>query len=111
MNYHLRQALLAMRANLTATLSTLTTMTLTLLTLGGVLLLTLNVNRTLERLESQVEVAAYLTPAADEQALLKVTQAYPQVLQARLVSSEEVLKEMTRDYPYTREATALTGNP
>mgnify|MGYP001506402353 CR=1 FL=1 len=39
-----------MRANLTATLSTLTTMTLTLLTLGGVLLLTLNVNRTLERL-------------------------------------------------------------
>ena len=111
MNYHFRQALLAMRANLTATLSTLTTMTLTLLTLGGVLLLTLNVNRTLERLESQVEVAAYLTPAADEELLLRTTRAYPQVSQARLVSSEEVLKEMTRDYPYTREATALTGNP
>ena len=100
-----------MRANLTATLSTLTTMTLTLLTLGGVLLLTLNVDRTLERLESQVEVAAYLTPSADEQALLKAARSYPQVTQARLVSSEEVLKEMTRDYPYTREATALTGNP
>ena len=34
--YHLRQALLAMRANLTATFSTLTTMTITLLVLGAV---------------------------------------------------------------------------
>lgn len=109
--YHLRQALLAMRANLTATLSTLTTMTLTLLTLGGVLLLTLNVNRTLERLESQVEVAAYLSPAAKPDELLRTVRAYPQVLEARVVTSEEILKEMTRDYPYTREAAELTGNP
>lgn len=109
--YHLRQALLAMRANLTATLSTLTTMTLTLLTLGGVLLLTLNVNRTLERLESQVEVAAYLTPQADGDALLRQVRAYPGVTEARLVSSEEILAEMTRDYPSTRMAARLAGNP
>ncbi|SEI62145.1 cell division transport system permease protein [Deinococcus reticulitermitis] len=111
MIYHLRQALLAMRANLTATLSTLTTMTLTLLTLGSVLLLTLNVERTLERLESQVEVAAYLTEGADEAALLQTVRAYPQVTAARLVTREEILAEMTRDYPYTREAAELTGNP
>ena len=65
MTYHLREALLAMRGNFTATLSTLTTMTLTLLMLGFVLLLTLNVNRTLEQLESQVEVAAFLSANAD----------------------------------------------
>ena len=111
MSYHFRQALLAMRANLTATFSTLTTMTITLLVLGAVLLLTLNVNRTLSQLESQVEVAAYLTPEADGAALLARVQTYPQVRAASLVSPEQVLGEMTRDYPYAREAAALAGNP
>lgn len=111
MSYHLRQALLAMRANLTATLSTLTTMTLTLLMLGGVLLLTLNVNRTLAQLESQVEVAAYLDPDADGAALLRQVQGYSQVVRAQLVPSDRILEEMSRDYPYAREAAALAGNP
>ncbi|MCP2015587.1 cell division protein FtsX [Deinococcus sp. HSC-46F16] len=111
MTYHFRQALLAMRGNLTATLGTLTTMTLTLLMLGGVLLLTLNVNRTLEGLESQVEVAAFLEGGADGAALLGQIQTLPGVREARLVSSEEVLAEMTRDYPSTAEATGLVGNP
>lgn len=111
MTYHLRQALLAMRGNLTATLSTLTTMTLTLLMLGFVLLLTLNVNRTLEQLESQVEVAAFLDGEADGAALLTRVRALPQVREARLVTSEQVLAEMTRDYPYARDAAQLAGNP
>ncbi|GGK33074.1 hypothetical protein GCM10008955_28860 [Deinococcus malanensis] len=109
--YHFRQALLAMRGNLTATLSTLVTMTLTLLMLGFVLLLTLNVNRTLQQLESQVEVAAFLKPDANDADLLSRMRALPQVREARLVSSEAVLEEMTRDSPYTRDAAALVGNP
>lgn len=111
MTYHLRQALIAMRGNLTATVATLTTMTLTLLMLGFVLLLTLNVNRTLEQLESQVEVAAFLDPGADGAALLTQVRALPQVRGARLVTREEVLAEMTRDYPYARDAAELAGNP
>lgn len=111
MTYHLRQALLAMRGNLTATLATLTTMTLTLLMLGSVLLLTLNVNRTLEQLESQVEVAAFLDPGADGGALLTQVRALPQVREARLVTREQVLAEMTRDYPSARDAAELAGNP
>ncbi|WP_034384655.1 ABC transporter permease [Deinococcus sp. YIM 77859] len=111
MTYHFRQALLAMRGNLTATFATLTTMTLTLLILGAVLLLTLNVNRTLAHLESQVEVAAFLREDADEQALLARVRAFPQVREAALVTSEQVLEEMTRDYPYAREAAQLAGNP
>ncbi|WP_291424509.1 ABC transporter permease [Deinococcus sp.] len=111
MMYHLRQALLAMRANFTATFSTLTTMTITLLVLGAVLLLTLNVNRTLEQLEAQVEVAAFLKDDANIPALLGQVKLYQGVHDARLVSREQVLAEMTRDYPYARDAAALAGNP
>ncbi|MBZ9749301.1 ABC transporter permease [Deinococcus sp. HMF7604] len=111
MTYHLRQALLAMRGNVTATLATLVTMTLTLLMLGFVLLLTLNVNRTLFQLESQVEVAAFLTANAQDQTILTQARALPQVREATLVTSEQVLSEMTQDSPYTRDAVALVGNP
>lgn len=111
MTYHFRQALVAMRGNFTATLATLMTMTLTLLMLGSVLLLTLNVNRTLEQLESQVEVAAFLKVGTDGAALLKQVQGFPQVREAQLISSEQVLDEMTRDSPYARDAVALVGNP
>lgn len=111
MMYHFRQALLAMRGNITATLATLMTMTLTLLMLGFVLLLTLNVNRILAQLESQVEVAAFLRPDANDQELLKLVQTYPQVREATLVPSTQVLEEMTRDSPYTRDAAELVGNP
>jgi cell division transport system permease protein len=109
--YHLRQALLAMRGNFTATLATLVTMTLTLLMLGFVLLLTLNVNRTLRQLESQVEVAAFLTPQADTAGLLSQVRGLPQVREARLVSSAQVLDEMSQISPYTRDAAGLVGNP
>jgi cell division transport system permease protein len=110
-SYHFRQALLAMRGNLTATLATLGTMTLTLLMLGFVVLLTQNVNRTLSQLESQVEVAAFLRDGADSQGLLAQVKALPQVREAVLITKEQVLDEMTRDYPYARDAAELTGNP
>nr|WP_246580717.1 ABC transporter permease [Deinococcus aestuarii] len=100
-----------MRGNLTATFATLMTMTLTLLMLGFVLLLTLNVNRTLSQLESQVEVAAFLREGADGPLLLTQVRALPQVREATLVTSEQVLNEMTRDYPYARDAAELAGNP
>ncbi|ULH16454.1 ABC transporter permease [Deinococcus sp. KNUC1210] len=111
MNYHFRQSLLAMRGNLTATLATLGTMTLTLLMLGFVVLLTQNVARTLSNLESQVEVAAFLSDNADSAALLTQVRALPQVHDVRLISKAQVLEEMTRDYPYAKDATQLTGNP
>ncbi|WP_212648349.1 cell division protein FtsX [Deinococcus hopiensis] len=111
MTYHFRQALLSMRGNLTATFATLTTMTLTLLMLGSVLLLTLNVNRTLAQMESQVEVAAFLGPGADGTLLLRRVRAFPQVRSAKIVTSAQALDEMTRDYPYVREAAQLAGNP
>ncbi len=111
MTYHLRQAFLAMRGNLTAALSTLFTMTLTLLMLGFVTLLTLNVDRALNSLESQVEVAAFLGDGADAETLLTSIQKIPEVREATVVPKDAVLTEMTRDYPYVKDAAELTGNP
>lgn len=111
MKYHLRQALIALKANLTATLATMTTMILALFMLGAVVLLTLNVDRALGQLESQVEVAAFLDDDADEQAILTRVQALPEVREATLTPKDRVLQEMTRDYPYVREAADLAGNP
>lgn len=111
MSYQFRQALLAMRGNLTAALSTLFTMTLTLLMLGFVTLLTLNVDRALSRLESQVEVSAFLSDHVDPEALLTRIQGIPQVREATVVPKDQVLAEMTRDYPYVKDAAQLTGNP
>lgn len=111
MTYHLRQALLAMRGNLTATLSTLTTMVLALVMLGFVVLLTLNVNRALTQLESQVEVAAFLRDGTNVEAVLGTVQTLPEVRDANVVDKSRVLDEMTRDYPYVKEAAELAGNP
>ena len=111
MNFHFREAMLQMRGNFTATFSTLITMTLTLLMLGFVVLLTLNVDRTLSQLESQVEIAAFLSDGADTGALTQAVRDQPQVTEVRLVDKAQVLSEMSRDYPYAEEAATLAGNP
>ncbi len=100
-----------MRGNRTAALATLTTITLTLLVLGAVLLAGQNLNRTLSALERQVQVAAFLRPGANGPALLRHAQALPGVTHAELLTPEQVLAEMSRDYPYTGQAAQLAGNP
>lgn len=109
--YQFRQALLAMRGNFTATLSTLTTMVLALVMLGFVVLLTLNVDRALAGLESQAEVAAYLEDGADTETILGRVQALPEVREASVVDKAQVLAQMQRDFPYVEEAATLAGNP
>ncbi len=111
MTYQLRQAWLAMRGNLTATLATLTTMVLALVMLGFVALLTINVDRALAQIESQVEVAAFLSDGADPLVVLSRVQALPQVREATVVNKSAVLAEMTQAYPYVKDAAELAGNP
>lgn len=111
MTYHVRQAFSAMRGNLTATLATLTTMVLALVMLGFVVLLTLNVDKVLGQMESQVEVAAFLRDGANVEDILGRVQALPQVLEANVVRKDQILQEMTQDYPYVRDAAELAGNP
>lgn len=111
MKGHLRDAFLQMRGSAVATLSTFITMTLTLLMLGVVTLLTLNIDRSLAQFESQVEIAAFLDDGADPQALARQVRALPPVTDVRVVSKTDVLEQMQRDYPYTKDAVELTGNP
>ena len=118
MLYHFRQALLAMRANVTATVATLTTMTLTLTLLGLVSLTTLNIERTLRSIESEVQVQAFLAPAASaaqataqSDRILTALQAIPEVASAKFVPKEEAYAELAVDYPYLSEATRIVDNP
>lgn len=108
---HLQSALASMQANRTAALSTLTTITLTLLVLGTVLLGNQNLSSVVRDLEQQAEVAAFLTPEADGSALLAHMQAVPGVVEAKLLTPDQVLAEMAQSYPYTEQAVQLAGNP
>ena len=117
MPYHLRQALLAMRANLTAALATLTTMTLTLTMLALVTLTSINLERTIASVEEQVEVWAYLrSPGPDgEQARNErvghVLQAMDAAEAVTYVPKAQALEELASQYGYLRDAKDLVSNP
>lgn len=113
MSYQLRQMLLAIRGNLTATFATLTTMILTLLILGAVSLLTLNLDKTLSSLENEVEVSAFLLDSAATPNLLKTLQSttFPEISSVLLVTKDEVRKEMAKDLPSILEGSGLETNP
>lgn len=109
-----------MRANLTATLATLSTMVLTLVLLAFVSLITLNLERTVRTIESEVEVQAFLTPSATrEQAAAKAERVltalqgkgFPEVLSVRSVPREQAWTELAVDYPYLNDAERLVSNP
>jgi cell division transport system permease protein len=113
MSYQLRQMFLAIRGNLTATFATLTTMILTLLILGAVSLLTLNLNKTLSSLESEVQVSAFLLDSAATPDLLSTLQskAFPEISSVLLVTKEQIRKEMAKDLPSILEGSGLESNP
>lgn len=121
MSYHLRAALVAMRSNLTATLATLSTMVLTLVLLAFVSLVTLNLERTLRSIESEVEVQAFLTPSPNDAersakaervlGALQDTKRFPEVASVRNVPRERAYAELALDYPYLNDAARLVNNP
>jgi cell division transport system permease protein len=118
MPYHVRQALLAMRGNLTAVLATLTTMTLTLTLLGLVTLTSLNLERTIRSVEEQVEVWAYLkdptaggSADARNERVLRVLQDMDAAESTTYVPKEQALSELAMEYGYLNDARGLVSNP
>jgi cell division transport system permease protein len=114
MSYQLQQMWLAMVANLTATLATLTTMTLTLAMLGAVSLTILNLQNILGHLASQVQIAAFLSPHADARQVFAELQSSPsfaKIRSARLVTKQQILAQMSAQYPYLKDAALLVSNP
>lgn len=109
--YALQQALRALRANWVASVSTIATMILSLTVLAGFSLLSLNLNAWLSRLQSELELSAYLTESADEVLLLSTIQAWPQVTKVEFIPKERAISELGRDFPSISLATDLVGNP
>ncbi|MFN8510449.1 MAG: permease-like cell division protein FtsX [Deinococcaceae bacterium] len=111
MNYHFGQMFRAIGGNFTAVLSTLTTMVLTLMILGVVGLLTLNLEKTLEGLEKEIEISVFLLDRADPKALTAEIESgkFPDVAQVRFSSKEDILKQMSQDLPSVQEG--LEKNP
>ena len=97
--YALQQALLAIRKNWIASVSTITTMTLSLTVLAGFSLLSLNLNQVLASLQGELEMSAYLGPDANAPLLLRTVDAWPEVARVDLVSPEEALQLVVTDCP------------
>ncbi|MCY4354908.1 MAG: permease-like cell division protein FtsX [Truepera sp.] len=109
--YALIQALRAILHNWSASASTITTTTLSLTILAGVSLISLNLNSALVALQSELEVAAYLTSRVDSALLLEQVTQWPEVSRVNLVSKEVALQEMLEDLPSLKQGAALVDNP
>lgn len=109
--YALAQAMRAIRGNWVASVSTITTMTLSLTILAAFSLLSLNLNQTLASLQGELEVSAYLTPAASPEQLTATVQAWPEVESVRFVSSDQALAGMVASLPSLERAASFVENP
>ena len=109
--YALRQALRAIRNNWIASVSTLTTMTLSLTILAGFSLLSLNLNLTLQDLQSDLELAAYLTDDANPAAVVEGVRGWGEVATLDLISPEEALASLERERPYVARSSGSVANP
>jgi cell division transport system permease protein len=121
MLYHIRQSWMALRANLTAGLATLTTMTVTLTMLALVTLVALNLENIVRTIERDVQITAFLeatkTPDQAEalsEAVLMALQdktRFPVLDSAKFVPKEEAYANLAIDFKSLADATSLVENP
>uniref|UniRef100_A0A7C2C4W9 Cell division protein FtsX n=1 Tax=Thermus islandicus TaxID=540988 RepID=A0A7C2C4W9_9DEIN len=109
--YATREALRQILRHPTASLATFFTALVSFSLLYFLGLLLWNLERVVQSLERELEVAAFLQRGADVEALLTEIQAWPEVREVRLQSKEEALAQLVLDYPYLAEAKDLVGNP
>ena len=109
--YAIREGLKQVFRHPTASLATFFTalVSFTLLYFLGLLLW--NLERVVQTMERELEVAAFLGPKADVEGLLAEIQEWPEVASARLQTKEEALAQLVLDYPYLAEAKDLVENP
>jgi cell division protein FtsX len=118
MTYHLRQAWLALRANFTAGVATLTTMTLTLTLLAYTGMVTLNLEQIVRGLERDVQITAFLKPtttasasSAQSERVLSALNNLPGLSSAEFISRDEAYRRLSEDYAALIEAQKLVQNP
>ena len=118
MIYHLRQSWLALRANFTAGIATLTTMTLTLTLLAFVGLVTLNLEQIVRGLERDVQITAFLKPttsaagsSAQSEQVLKALNELEGLSSAEFIGRDEAYRRLTAEYAPLGNAAKLVQNP
>lgn len=109
--YAWQQALLAIRSNWIASVSTITTMTLSLTILAGFSLVSLNLNLFLDDLQSELEIAAYLADEADTDRLLQEIRTWTEVVNVSLTTPEAALDDLVTQFDYLEDTTQLITNP
>ncbi len=118
MGYHLRQSWLALRANFTAGVATLTTMTLTLTLLALVGLVTLNLEKIVSGLERDVQITAFLKPTKDATASSAQAEAVQSALtrvvglsSAEYINRDDAYQKLVQEYAALGDAQKLVQNP
>jgi cell division transport system permease protein len=109
--YAWQQALLAIRSNWIASVSTITTMTLSLTILAGFSLLSLNLNLFLDDLQSELEIAAYLSDDADDERLLQEVRTWTEVVSVSLTLPDAALDALVNQFDYLEDTAQLIDNP
>ncbi len=109
--YALREALRALFRHPVSSLATLTTaaVSFTLLLLVGLFLW--NLDRAIGAAEGELEVAVFLKPGADLDALARAAGEIPGVARVRAIPKEEALKALVEADPYLKDAAEIVENP
>lgn len=109
--YALAQAMRAIRANWVASVSTITTMTLSLTMLAALSLVSANLSEVLANLQSELEVAVYLHPEANDEQLIATVRAWSEVEGIEYVRSDQALADLVSDLPALSRAASFVENP
>lgn len=109
--YALAQAMRAIRANWVASVSTITTMTLSLTMLAALSLVSANLSQVLANLQSELEVAVYLQPEANDEQLIATVRAWSEVQGIEYVRSDQALADLVSDLPALSRAASFVENP
>jgi cell division transport system permease protein len=117
-SYHLKQAWMAFRANITAGVATLSTMTLTLTLLALVAMVTINLETIVRGLEKDVQITAFLAPTENlalgkiqGDAVLTALSGISGIESSVFVSKAEAFETLKTEYAALEGATKLIENP
>jgi len=113
--YAFEEALASLRRSGRSALVSIGTIAIAFVTLGGFLLVSVNVQGMLDRWLEAAEISIYLQDAAtaeERQALEQMLRARPEVAAVEYVSKERAFQRFRTDFPELTDVTAsLTENP
>ena len=113
--YALEEAWVSLRRSGRSALVSIGTIAIAFATLGGFLLISVNVQRVLDQWLQAAEMSVYLhdtASAAERAALEEFLRAQPAVAEVEYVSSEQALERFRADFPELRDVTSGVGeNP